>query len=283
MVVPFVAGLDGEVVHARLEAFEGVAFLGAGDLGGRLVGDVGAAPEGEFQRISAYVDSTGLFTVDTAWSSAPAAGDTYAFTSDLYPLRSMVRLANAGLRKLGDITLVDTTTLDSASNQTEYSVAVGQKRFPPRLVSYQGKTGDANDNRWIDIYNWEFIPETPGTTGLLILPQLVNARDIRIIYDDIHPALNAFDDVVSETIHPSVAFAAVLERALSYQNTRLAGTDRFLLSRLNEAKAELNRAQIINPIWKPARVSKLNTSRHYHDVGEPDKVRLGHHHHSGGY
>ena len=255
--------------HSDDDWKEGVAFIT------RDAGGANAAPEGEFQRISGYKDSTGTFTVDTAFTDAPVDGDTYAFTDDYYPFRNMIELVNAGLRKLGDIALVDTTTLDSASNQTEYSQALVQKRMPPLYVDYQGRTEDANDNRWHRIYNPDVIPAAPGTTGLYILPQIVNARDIRVVYLDIHPRLSIYSDPVSEYIHPDLAFAAVLERALSWQNTRLSGNNNFLRERLNDAKVELDRAKIMHPIWQPARRSKLNViDGIYIDVGEPNKVRI---------
>ena len=252
----------------------------------RDAGGADAAPQGEFQRISGSTGSSGTLTVDTVFSGAPAAGDTYSWALNFYPIRNMIELANAGLRKLGDIARVDTTTLDSASNKTEYAYAVTWKRNPPLYVDWQGLTGDANNNRWQRIYNPDVIPADPGTAGLLVIPQIVNARDIRVTYMDSHPRLSVFDDIVSEYIHPDLAFAAVLERALDWQNKRLRGTDRFLLLAFNDAKIELNNALIKHPIWKPERRSKLNIVQHgYLDIGEPDKVRLSafhhgsHHHH----
>ena len=110
-------------------------------------GGADGAPQGEFQRVSGYTASSGTFTVDTNFSVSPATGDTFSWASDFYPFRNMIELANAGLRKLGDIVRVDTTTLDSASQKTEYAYAVTWKRKPPLYVDYQGRTGDANDNR----------------------------------------------------------------------------------------------------------------------------------------
>lgn len=263
--------------HSDDDWKEGVAFI-TWD-----AGDASAAPQGEFQRISGYVDSTGTFTADTVFTVTPAVGDTYAWASDYFPIRNMIELANAGLRKLGDIVRIDTTTLDSVSNQTEYAYDELWKRNPPLYVDVQGLTGNANNNRWVRIHNPEVIPADPGTDGLLILPQIVNSRDIRVCYIAAHPRLTDFDDIVSEYIHPDLAFAAVLERALSWQNMRLKGTDRFLLQKFNDAKQELNIASARHPIWRPQKRMKLNLIEgHWHDVGEPDKVRLSshrHHHH----
>ena len=53
----------------------------------RDAGGASAAPEGQFQRISAFTNSSGTFTVETAFSTAVAAGDIYGYTSPYYPLR----------------------------------------------------------------------------------------------------------------------------------------------------------------------------------------------------
>ena len=218
----------------------------------------GAAPEAEYQGISAYVDSSGTFTVDTAFSAAVGSGDTFGFTSDYYPLFTMIELANAGLRALGDIALVDTTTLDSITDTSEYNAATAWKRRRPLMIDYQGRSGASSDNQWVRVYDWEFVPSAPGSTGLIIFnEQIPDGRDIRIWYVDSHPRLSVFSDTISETITPELAVAAGLERALRWQNSRSGGGDDFLLQRWNDAKIELASARVRFPIWTPKRVAKL--------------------------
>ena len=235
-----------------------------------------AAPDEEFQRISAYTDSIGLFTVDTAFSASPRAGDTYLFTGDYYPLRTLIGLSNRALSAIGDMPLVDTMTLDSAGNQTEYTADVAWKRRRPLQIDIQGLTNDANDNRWVTIYNWEFVPAAAGSTGKIVFDeQLPSTRDIRIWYVDVHGTLSIYSDVINETIHPELMVAATVERALRWQNRRLQGAEPFLLQTWNDAKVEFERAKLMHPIWKPGMKSKLNiVSQPYEDVGEPDKVRF---------
>ena len=217
-----------------------------------------AAPEGEFQRISAYTDSSGTFTVDTAFSAAVASGDTFGFASEYYPLRTLIELANAGLRALGDIALVDTTTLDTSVGVTEYTAALAWKRRRPLMIDYQGRTGASGDNQWVRVYDWEFLPALPNATGLIVFnEELPQGRDIRIQYVDSHPRVSLFNDVISETISPDLALAAATERAIRWQNSRQGGGDPFLLTRWNDAKIELARARVQYPIWTPGRVSKL--------------------------
>lgn len=217
-----------------------------------------AAPQAEFERISAYDDSSGTFTLQNALTAAVASGDTFGFASDYYPLRTLVELCNASLRSLGDIALVDTTTLDTATNTTEYAAALAWKRRRPLMIDYQGNTGADGDKHWIRVYDWEMAPASPGATGLIIFnEELPSGRDLRIWYLDSHPRLSQYNDVVSETIAPELALAAAVERALRWQHSRQGGGDPFLATRWNDAKIELARARINFPIWTPRRISKL--------------------------
>jgi hypothetical protein len=217
-----------------------------------------AAPEGEFECISGYMDSSGTFTVDAAFNAVVESGDTFGFASDHYPLRTLIELANAGLRALGDIALVDTTSLETSVNTSEYAAALAWKRRRPLMIDYQGRMGASGDNQWVRVYDWEFIPALPNSTGLIIFnEELPEGRDIRIWYVDSHTRVSAYDDAISETIAPELAAAAAVERALRWQNSRQGGGDPFLLQRWNDAKIELARARVNFPIWTPRRVSKL--------------------------
>jgi hypothetical protein len=220
-------------------------------------GEAGAAPEGEIKLVTGYDDATGKFTVESNFSAQPAAGDVYAVVSEYYPLYTMIELMNAGLRGLGDIPLIDTATLETASGQTEYAAALAWKRRPPLRIDYQGNPGDADNNQWVRVYDWEFAPAAPGSTGMIVFwNELPIGRDLRIWYLDSHPRLNSFDDSVAEVISPELAVAACVERALRWQNSRLGGGDAFMMERWNEAKIELGRAILQHPIWRPGRAAR---------------------------
>lgn len=232
------------------------------------------APEGEYRRISDYTKSStaGTFTV-AAFSASLTAADEVAIVNDFYPIYTMVQLANRAMRRLGDIVIVDTTTLDSATNKTEYAQAIAAKRNLLR-VDYQGKTGDANDNRWITIFDVETIPANPGTAGLMILPQLVSGRDIRYWYVDIHPRLNTYDDFIDEAINPELASLALTVCALQWQKARLEDEETTQL--LNYYREEFRIAEQKWPIKRPPRKSRFITLPRGDGVytGEPNKVRL---------
>ncbi len=221
----------------------------------------GNAPEGEFERITASDNSAGELTLANDLTAAIENGDTYGLTSEYYPLDAMIEMANAGLRALGDIPLVDTTTLDSVQSQTEYAAALAWKRRPPVMIDHQGVVGAGNEKHWLRIYDWEFVPALPGETGIIGFRREIPAvRDIRVWYVDSHPRVEAYDDVISESIVPDLAVSAVIERALRWQNSRLGGGDIFLMQQWQDAKLELERARIHHQIWKPKRGSQLNLS-----------------------
>lgn len=228
----------------------------------RDAGGASAAPEGEFQRVSAYVASTGVLTVDTAFSSAVASGDKYMLVGSYYPLRQMIQAANDGLRLLGDVDLVDTTTLDTIDGDTEYAAAVAWKRGRPLRIDVQGRTGDSADNQWSPWSNFEYVPAVAGSTGRIIFPEYpFGSRDIRVWYRGPHPVLSAYSDVVAEVFDPETVVAAALVKALEWQNTRSQGADQFLLQRGQKAEQNLANLMVTRPTAKVKRKSKLFITR----------------------
>ena len=75
------------------------------------------APEGEVRYISDFVGSTGVVTVDTAFTVAPGAGDTY----DVYLKYTKEDLDTAIMLAISDWRMVTTLTLNS--NLAEYTLS----------------------------------------------------------------------------------------------------------------------------------------------------------------
>lgn len=215
----------------------------------------GASPEGKYGLITGWTESTGVFAFTTLTDEV-AAGDVYGVCNDYYPLYQMVELANDALRMLGDIVLIDPTTLDTVSSTSEYAYAVTWKRKPPIKVEYQTKT-TTSDYQWREIHDWQYRPATAGTAGVIVLPYLPASRDIAVWYVDKHPRVNSYEDPIAETIAPELATKALVLKALEWQNNRMMGGDDFLTQRLNDAKMQYQIAKMEYPIWKPKRRSKL--------------------------
>lgn len=223
----------------------------------RDAGGANAAPEGEMQRVNAYVSTTYTHTVDTAFTAAVASGDKIAIVNSDIPLLEMYRAINNALSKRGEIPLVD-TSLTSDVNKTEYALPVALKREDLIRVEYQTITNDSNDNRWTHIQHYDIIPAAPGSTGLLILPQLPQGRTIRLTYMGVHPKITTYSSVISEYIHPSVVYAAVKKEALAWYNSTTGGGENYWLQKENEAAQELETALRDYPIWTPKRTQKYS-------------------------
>ena len=231
------------------------------------------APEGKYERITAYDKATGTFTVDT-FTQSFTADDKVGIVNDLYPIYTMVELANGAMKRLGDIVIVDTTTLDTASNKTEYALEIAAKRNLLR-VDYQTNTADANDNRWYTLFNVETIPANPGTAGLMILEQLSADRDLRYWYLDVHPRLNTYDDFIDEAINPELASTALAVVALEWQQARIK-TD-WVKQDLNYWRTEFDIAKQRWPINRHPRKARFITMPRDGETtytGVPGLVRL---------
>jgi len=184
-------------------------------------GGAGGAPEGQFAQVTDYTATGGTITcAASSFTVSPVAGDYYGVSTKKWPLYKLISLVNSALSGIGDIPLVDTTTLDSAAAQTEYACATAWKRSGPIRVDLQTKTSDANDNKWKEINRgeWEYVPATAGSTGLIVFSyQLPSGRDLRIWYKDIHPAVRIYSSVINEAIHPEHLVWETIYRALRWK------------------------------------------------------------------
>lgn len=219
----------------------------------------GLSPIGQFQRVSAYVAATGVLTVDTAFTTAIGAGDTYGLVGSYYPLRQMIKSVNDALRSLGDVDLTDTTTLDTAVATTEYAASATWKRAAPFRVDIQGITGSSStDNSWRVIQDWEYVPAVAGSAGKIIFRDYQPAsRDIRVWYKGPHPTLAAYSDVVAEIHDPEIVVQAFVAKALEWQNTRSQGADQFLLQRGQKAEQKLANLMVARPRQRVRRKPRL--------------------------
>jgi hypothetical protein len=184
-------------------------------------GGAAAAPEGQFAQVTDYAHDTGTITcAASSFTVAVAAGDYYGVSTKKWPLYKLISLVNSALSGVGDLSLVDTTTLDTAASQTEYACATAWKRSKPIRIDLQRITTDANDNKWqkIDNGDWEYVPATAGSTGLIVFRyQLPSSRDLRIWYKDVHPAVRIYSSTIREEIHPEHLIWETVYRALRWK------------------------------------------------------------------
>ena len=195
----------------------------------------GLAPQGEYQRITAYTQgsSDSTFTTD-AFTVAIGSGDIVLYVPNLYPLHTMVEMVNAGLRMLGGIEQIY-DSLTTADNQTEYTIPVAQKRDVLR-VQVQTELSDSNDNVWEDVPNWDIVPAAPGTGSTLIIPQYNSGYTIRVFYIGVHPRLNTYADVILEGFDPELAMKSAKVKWLEWWNGLQQGQDPNVGQMLNAAR-----------------------------------------------
>lgn len=186
-------------------------------------------------------------------------GDRFIWQNE-FREAELLLMVNRALDIIGRIPSVPDTSITTVAAQTEYTLPVAVKRGQIRGIYYQGEPDDANDNRWIPIRQNDEEASLAGTAGVLILkPQLPAGRTVRIEYMGLHPEVTAYDDNLSDKIHPSLAKAAL---KVAIGNTRAEGainSARGYNLGSNKAEDELAAARTEHPIMPPEKKSKIMT------------------------
>jgi len=256
---------------ARLEqndAWNGGTIWITSDAGG-----AGAAPEGEYSMVSDFVNSSGTLTF-TALSSATAALDRYAIAKPIVPLDMLITAVNTVLSSCL-IPVEDTTSLDTISGQTEYTLPAAVTRGNLVGVRYQ-TLDDSNDNRWMTIHNW-FV--TPGVTGaqdtLILPPTLASGIDLSLVYLARHPDVYLATDNINEAIDLD---ALGWHGAAEIANMLLGEPveNEYITGQMNRYMAEAERKPLVRNVGMAKHYPQFNivsgTSLPY--AGTVGKVRL---------
>lgn len=210
-------------------------------------GGAGAAPEGEFNRISDFDGTT--ITVDTAFTAAVASGDTIGIVQPTFPLLKCINSVNTALQELGRIWLVDKVTIVPAASTTEYTWAVAWKYDRPFKIEVQGITNVTGMNNWYEITDYDVEPALPGTAGKLIFRGILPVgHTIKVHYWGVHPTLFAFNDPISESIHQSLAKRIVTETLAGWYYKQGGGEQPVWREIWNQAQTALQQAKIDFPI-----------------------------------
>lgn len=221
------------------------ALVGGTAIVVRDAGGSGAAPEGEFARISDYVALTTTFTLGSALTSAVASGDTIGLARPTIKLPQMIQAINDGLTNLGTISLVD-ESLSLVAGTYLYNLPVGLKiKELKDILLYDGST-------YVPIRGLaEYFPAAPGSTGTLQFRDMPFTGTLKIVYEGVHPTLALFSDKISETIQEELAVAAGIDKALTWLASKRGGSvDQFLLQRWNDAKQALQAQKAEKPVYR---------------------------------
>lgn len=210
----------------------------------------GAAPEGEWSLITTYNDGTFTYTINTLTAALAAGDEVMILKQSQFKLLDVIRAINNGFQTIGDIPYIDKTSLDTASEQTEYEYPVTLKRNPPVAIYVQGETGDSNDNEPEQV-PFRYEPALGGSTGLLYLPQLTAGRDIYLCVNTVHPDLTDYDDVLYEGLNKKLVVEAAIVNLLMRVNSGKKGKDDFWVARENDARKEVERLRMQLKPWRP--------------------------------
>lgn len=232
-------------------------------------GNLGAAPQGEYQRISAYDESNYRFTTAT-FTSAIGAGDRIVIVPDAIPLQQMIVMANEVMGDYGRLQLVD-TSLTIAANQTEYTLPTGITKENLYDVKIQGLTTDSNDNRWTSI-PFSVQPAAAGTAHTLVIDQYATDYDLMLYYRDYHAKLTVYSSVISPTLQYAQIRSAFRYKITDWYNQKNEGGDEFWLSAERKSAGLLDLAKSEYPHRPPPILNKtinLGGSRIGNDEFQP--------------
>lgn len=219
----------------------------------------GLAPQAEFQPITSYANATQTITTP-AFTAAVGSGDTLTFCGPDFPIYNMIEWVGKALQSLGDIELIDASSLQIASVTTEYSLPATWKDVKPWKVEIQTIINQTSNNQWIPVQGWKFIaPATVGAQGKLYLPQQNVNYYLRVTYRAPHPTVTIYSDIISDSIDPEVLAIGAAIKAREWYNAANSGGDKFSLQNLNDLRAEYDRELIKRPTEKPKRSPTLLT------------------------
>lgn len=207
----------------------------------------GAAPQGEFTRVSDFVGSTGVVSFRDNLTAAVGAGDEYALSNRAYRLDTIIRMVNRVLRGIM-VPTDDISTITTAAEQTEYDLPLAVLD-PDIEVWIQGKTSDTNDYKWQRVHDW-YVKETGrGVANKLIFrTQPPQPYLLRLVYNIPHAEMHAASDQLMERIDINrVALAAALE-CLQWKSAQPGVHQKDLDRRIATMSAEAERAKWAAPL-----------------------------------
>lgn len=189
-------------------------------------GGAGAAPQGQYSVISDFAYTGGVVTLRSTLTAAVVASDRYAVARKRFPLNVIIQKINQALTLIGPTVVTDITSITTAANQTEYSLP--NAVLDLREVYIQGDDDDANDNRWLKVYNWSVQVTATGTADLLILPyQYASGYDLKLVYVGPHAELAIYTDKLAESIPLELVVCLAAKLCLEWWRSEHGGDKRY--------------------------------------------------------
>ena len=224
-------------------------------------GGASAAPEGEWGRVTDFVNSTGTLTFE-ALTAATASSDTYGLASGRYPLDVLRTAINNELIKY-EVIRYDTTSLDIESDQSEQTLPAGIYKHNLMGV-YEGTDTDTDDNQWTPL---DFSVQTAaaGSQHTLVIHsrEVTSGNDIMLEYK--YRLIPLY--LASDEIDPAIPLERILSAAAANAELirmRTYGSESKLdIEMLKFYREEAQLAAMRNPIRLPGRRGRINESGAY--------------------
>jgi len=204
----------------------------------------GAAPQGEYQRISAYTQTTGTITVDTAFTAALASGDVCMIIHNQFEMEELVELANQALANLGQFYKVDTSLTTSSTRN--YTLPIATKGRRPHSIEIY-----IDSDERAPISDWEYYgAAAPGTEATIQFAEdPPTGKTLYVTYETEHPRVTTFTSVIWEDIPEALAKWALVVEIIRWQNP----DDNQTINALNSATRNYDIAKRSMKLWKPKR------------------------------
>lgn len=218
-------------------------------------GGASAAPEGEWARVSDFVNSTGTFTM-AAMTAAPANEDEYGCATGDFSLDMLISAINKELKKYTK-TRYDRTSLDIESDQSEYTLPSGI-RGDNLINVYEETDTDTDDSNPVPLNFWVQEADTGSQHTLVIDTTNVTAgNDITLEYEERLTSVYSASDVIDDV----VPLARILPAAAANARMTRMSTDGVSspveVELIRMHREDARRAERENLIRKPARRGRV--------------------------
>ena len=210
-------------------------------------GGAGASPQGKMARVTDFVKTTGVATIETV-TDAVAAGDRYALADDMYTKDVLIQAINQVLAEI-PIPYIDDTTITTDASLTEYTLPTGM--LDADIEVWLNREDTTDDNYWLPLYDWYIQESITGTAKELIFKnQPAAPYDLRIKYWLPHPPLNATADKLRESIDINRVVLSAAYKLLVWKKAQKAVDDPVLDQRIAELYPRVEAMKWRNPARK---------------------------------
>ena len=212
-------------------------------------------PVGMYSVISNFENTNARCTIGTV-TNGVASGDTYAITDERFTLGDLITAVNRAVRDVGYIPVTNSTAVDTAAAQTEYTLPP-EANYDLREVWIETNTSDSDDNRWAKSTNWSIENTAVGTADTLIFGfQPAYPSDVKLVYMSPHVRLVDYTDKLSESIpYERVVYRAAVH-AMTHYGMKVHEDGDWFMSALSKYERRADEADRKYPIKSPKKRPK---------------------------